>query len=46
MIGRGVEVVDGWDRLPRLLRAIGECEVFVGIKLHSVVSPPRSAFRP
>jgi hypothetical protein len=36
-IGPDVEVVEGWHGLPRLLRAIGECEVFVGIKLHSVV---------
>ncbi|MGH2597660.1 MAG: polysaccharide pyruvyl transferase family protein [Actinomycetota bacterium] len=36
-IGRGVDVVEHWDQLPRLLEAISECEVFVGIKLHSVV---------
>ena len=37
MAGSGAEIVQGWDRLPTLLDAIAECDVFVGVKLHSVV---------
>lgn len=37
MVGPGAEIAQGWDRLPTLLDAIAECDVFVGVKLHSVV---------
>jgi hypothetical protein len=36
-LGERVELVRRWRSLPRLLHAIGECEVLVGTKLHSVV---------
>lgn len=33
----GAEVVQGWRDLDRTLAALRECQVFVGVKLHSVV---------